>query len=894
MASFTVNPDQHADTLSILFTDIEGSTVLWEREADRMRLALASHDRFAREAVARNRGTLVKMTGDGMFAVFRNPLDAVGAALDLQLAMTALDATGGTVLRMRCGMHTGIVEHRDHDYFGSAVNRAARIMSAAHGGQIIVSNAVFESVRDRVPDGVSMRDLGSARLRGLANPEHVYQVLHPRLRSDFPALRALEGTPNNLPLPATSFVGRARELADVKKLLGTARLVTLLGAGGIGKTRLALEVATDVLDDFPDGVWFVELASLTDSRLVAQAVAGAVGVIEEAGRPLSEALAKFVADRQLLLIIDNCEHVVQACAELAAHLMRSASRLRIIATSREPFRTPAESTYPMPTLAFPDPADKIALESITHYDSVQLFVDRATAQLPAFRLSDRNATAVIEICRHLDGIPLAIELAAARVRALSVEAIAARLNDRFRLLTSGNRTALPRQQTLRALIDWSHDLLSPMECAMFRRLAVFAGGWTVEAAEAVVDGDGIAHHDVLDLLTQLVEKSLVVADADTGRYRLLETMRDYARERLRDAGEAAATEDRHLTFYLALAERARSEFNGAQQISWLARVDDERENLLAAHACCGQDPKRGQAGLQLVTAMKQYLHRRGLLSVADRVMSEALAHPAAQVRDVERSRALFSLGQIRNSMGRYVDARACLEESVEIGREVGNRQRVAAALQPLAIALAGLGDFPGARQCYDEAIALARQIGVKREIASALNNRAQLHRVEDELDAARGLLEQALLLIREVSDTENTAVMLLNLAMIDIGRAAVDAARAELREALDLAVATGSKPGSQSVIEVAVGLAVESAEWSLAVRLFGAAESHAAETRLQRDTADEAFLDPMIARARASLTPLQFAAAETAGRKLPIRNALAEVRAWLEGDGVKLEQRTAH
>ncbi|MEP7083486.1 MAG: tetratricopeptide repeat protein, partial [Betaproteobacteria bacterium] len=880
----------HTDTLTFLFTDIEGSTQLWEREADRMRLALACHDRLARAAVEHCHGTLVKMTGDGMHAVFRNPLDAVGAALDLQLAMADPDATGGTVLRVRCGMHAGVVEHRDNDYFGTPVNRAARIMSAAHGGQIIVSKAVFEFVRDHVPDGVSMRDLGSVRLPGFANSEHVYQVLHPRLRHDFPALRALERTPNNLPQQLTSFIGRGRELAEVTNLLGTARLVTLLGAGGVGKTRLALKVAAELLDDFSDGVWFVELAPLTDPQLVPQAVASAVGVTEEVGRPLAEALAKFVADRHLLLVIDNCEHVVQACAELTARLLQSGSMLRILASSREPFRTAAESTYPVPALAVPDPTEKIALDAMTRYESVELFVDRAVAQLPAFRLSEGNARAVIEICRHLDGIPLAIELAAARVRALSVDNIAARLNDRFRLLTSGNRTALPRQQTLRALIDWSHDLLSAMECVVFRRLAVFAGGWTLEAAEAIAYSDGIERSDVLDPLTQLVEKSLVVADVDTGRYRLLETVRDYARGRLADAGEAAATEDRHLTFYLALAERARSEFFGAQQVSWLARLDDERENLLAAHACCVRDQTRGHAGLQLVTAMKQYLHRRGFLSLADRLMSESLAHPAAQVREVERSRALFSLGQIRNSMGHYVDARACLEESVAIGREIGSRQRVAAALQPLAITLAGLGDFPGARRCYDEAIELARQIGVKREIASALNNRAQLHRLEDELELAMPLLEQALSLIREVSDTENTAVMLLNLAMIDIASRSCDTARDALREALAIAVDTGSKPASQSVIEVAVGLAAECREWSRAARLFGAAESLAAETQFQRDTADEAFLAPLIAKARGNLAPSQFDAAEAAGRQLTLDGALAEVQAWLQTDALRIEQ----
>jgi class 3 adenylate cyclase len=336
---------------TFLFTDLEGSTGLWERYPERMRPALARHDAIARAAVEDNRGTVVKMIGDGMHAAFGDPLDGVRAALQLQHGLANFEATEGIALRARCGLHAGVHERRDNDFFGTAVNRAARIMGVAHGGQVLLSQAVADLVAERLPAGVALSDLGSVRLRDLAMPEHVYQVVDPTLRRDFPQLRSLESTPNNLPHQVTSFVGRARELAEIGELLGTTRLLTLVGVGGLGKTRLSLQVAADVLDDYPDGVWFVELAPLTDPQRVAQAVASVVGVREEAGRHVIEALVKYVKDRRLLLILDNCEHLVQACAELASRLLQSGANLKILASSRELLRVAGETTYPVPALA---------------------------------------------------------------------------------------------------------------------------------------------------------------------------------------------------------------------------------------------------------------------------------------------------------------------------------------------------------------------------------------------------------------------------------------------------------------------------------------------------------------------------------------------------------------
>jgi predicted ATPase len=500
-----------------------------------------------------HRGVVVKTTGDGAHAAFADPLDAIAAVVELQLALADAAATGGLALRVRSGVHAGVVERRDNDFFGSPVNRAARIMGAAHGGQVLLSQAIVDLVRDRLPPEVALRDLGAVRLRDLTGSERLYQLVHSRLQRDFPALRSLEATPNNLPQQLTSFIGREQELADVARLLGTTRLLTLLGVGGLGKTRLSLQAAADMLDAWPDGVWFVELAPLADGQRVAPAVAAVLGVKEAAGQSVREALQRHVRDRRLLIILDNCEHVLQACAELSRSLLEAGPGLRILASSREPLHVAGEATYQVPPLAAPDSGQGAQPAALSRYAAVQLFVARAAAAQPAFRLTAQNAAAVAAICRHLDGMPLALELAAARVRALSPEKIAERLHDRFRLLVGGDRTALPRQQTLRALIDWSHDLLAEPERALLRRLAVFAGGWTLEAAEAVGAGDGIEPADVLDLLTHLVDKSLVVVEAEGGRYTMLETVREYAQDRLDAAGDGDGARARHLAFHVALA-----------------------------------------------------------------------------------------------------------------------------------------------------------------------------------------------------------------------------------------------------------------------------------------------------------------------------------------------------
>ncbi|MEO8676199.1 MAG: adenylate/guanylate cyclase domain-containing protein [Casimicrobiaceae bacterium] len=877
-----MNTGSPAGQVTFLFTDIEGSTRLWEQEAQRMPQAQARHDALARAAVLDHRGTVVKTTGDGLHAAFDDPLDAVRAALHFQHALADPAATGGIALRVRCGMHAGTVERRDNDFFGSAVNRAARIMSAAHGGQILLSQAVVAAIHERLPEGVTFRDLGAVRLRDLASPERVYQVVHPALRQDFPALRSLEATPNNLPQQVTSFVGRERGLAEVKALLETTPLLTLLGMGGLGKTRLSLQVAADVMDDYPDGVWFVELAAVADARLVPQAVASVLGVMEEAGRPVVEALVKYVKDRELLVILDNCEHLVHACADLAKQLLQSGTGLKLLASSREYLHVPGEATYPVPALALPEPRKAVPVDALMQYEAVRLFVDRAVAVRPEFRVTAGNAPALTAICQRLDGIPLAIELAAARVRSLSVEKIAERLTDRFKLLTRGNRTDLPRQQTLRALIDWSYDLLDAPEKALFERLSVFAGGSTLEAAEAVGADGAIDAGDVLDLLTALVEKSLVELDAGGDRYRMLETVRQYAQEKLDDSGEAAAAHTRHLEFHLALAEKVQPELWGPDQGVWLARLDLERENFLSAHAWCERAENGAERGLRLVFALQLYWLPRGLIELGYRVTIEALARPGAQARDLDRSGALYAAGQLAFFMGAYVQSKDHTEVCLAIAHEHGVKAREAAAHLMLGYAHEALGESAPARANFEASATLARELRDKGRLSFALNALAGLHHEARDLDAAVPLFEEALALTRELDDRESISLHLSNLARALVDAGAGERARGLLQEGLAIAREIGSARGAGNVVEVAAGLAVLTVAWESAARFYGAVETRFEEIGLRRTPADDEILMSQIAKARAALGNEAFAAAETAGRALPWEQVQDEVRAWLE------------
>lgn len=866
-----------AQIVTYLFSDIEGSTRLWEADPEGAARALAWHDRLSRDAVERHQGTVVKMTGDGMHAAFGDPLAALQAVIDLQTGLVN-PSDGLPPLRVRCGLHLGHDQRRDNDFYGPAVNRAARISSAAHGGQVLLSGAVAERVRGVLPPGAGLRELGLVRLKDLSSPERVFQLTHPSLRADFPALRSLESTPNNLPQQLNSFVGREREMAEVRELLRKHRLVTLLAMGGVGKSRLSIQLGAEILDDFPDGVWLVELAPVADAADVPQAVATVLGVKEEPGGGVLESLGRFVRDRRLLLILDNCEHVVTGAASLTKRLLQAAPGITVLASSRDALQIAGECVYHLPTLAVP--ATNAKVEELQVHASVRLFLDRALAVQPAFRLTEQLAKPVAEICRRLDGIPLALELAAARTRSLSVDAIAMRLDQRFRLLTTGDRTVLPRQRTLRALIDWSYDLLDERERTVFRRLSVFAGSLSLEAAEAVVAGGDIESTDVIDLLGSLVEKSLVAIEMETGRYRMLETVRQYADEKLVASGERDRLRARYLAFFADLVDEARPHLIGTEQAHWLNRLDSERDNVLAAHdAGCSLQNDFGSL-VKIARGTRYYWFNRGQPSKGLQLYLDVLRLSGNTVGDADRCRLLFGAGQFEYYLGRLGEARGHLSECLAIAERTGDAAVVTSVLQPLGLVCLDSGDLAAARQHLRAALEGARAGGDQREVVGSLTALAMVDLVEGSFATAAAGLEEALKIAYTTEDDESTAHCLINCAHADVRQGELPRARGRLLEAVDIATRLRSDSLCQYVLDGCLALAARNEDWTSAAACYRVSESLLRQTGRQRERADAAILQSAIdaLKHRAEASP-----AEERLGEVRVEDALAMARAALAG-----------
>lgn len=697
-----------------------------------MGAAMSRHHDLLRGAVEANGGIVFETLGDGVYASFARAGDGVRAAIDGQRAIAAQDWSDVGELRVRMGLHTGDVQVRGEHYFGPALFRCARLMAIGHGGQILLSRATRDLVDEALPPGAGIRALGTHRLKDLAEPTEVYQLVHPDLQAEFPPLKSLDVLANNLPTQTTRFIGRQREVAAVRDLASAQRLLTLSGTGGAGKTRLALQVAADLVDSFKDGVWLVEMGPVADPALVPQAVASVLSVREEPGRAPISALVEFVRTRQLLVLLDSCEHVVQACAELANTLLRAAPELHILVTSREVLGINGETTWRVPSLSLP-PKPPPPPESLDQYEAVGLFVERARAANSNFRLTPQNAAAVMEICARLDGIPLAIELAAARVRMLSVDQIAARLDDRFRLLTGGSRAGMPRQRTLRALVDWSYGLLQETERMLFRRLSIFAGGWTLEAAEticAVPSGpagdDGLQPYDVLDLLMQLVDKSLVIADEQAGqeRYRMLETIREYARERLAEADETRVVHERHHEWFMGLAEEAAPE---RYDTEGLASLGHEYDNLRAALRWA-IDSGESERALRLAGGLWSFWSVRGFYTEGRAWLREVLALDAGGPGEGSRARAraLQAAGHLANCQGDYSAAADLLEESRTISEALDDQTALGASLHLLGNLAIGQGELVEAGELFTQAREINRRSGNR---AAEILNMLQLAEV---------------------------------------------------------------------------------------------------------------------------------------------------------------------
>jgi len=770
-------PDLPSGTVTFLFTDIEGSTRLWEQYPETMRSALARHDALLRESIESHNGHVFKTVGDAFCAAFATASDALRSILAAQKALQQESWEEIGSLRVRMAMHTGAAEERDNDYFGPALNRVARLLSIGHGEQVLLSMPAEELVKDSLPEGCSLKDMGSHRLKDLQQPEHVFQLIAPDLPAEFPPLRSLQAFANNLPNQLTSFIGRDKEIEAVKSLLAKSRLLTLTGSGGCGKTRLALQVAADLIEEFADGVWLVELAALSDPSLLPQAVASALGVREEPGRALQQTLSDYLMQKQMLLLMDNCEHLLQACADLAQTLLKQCPHLSLLTTSREALRVAGEQVYRVPSLLAPDPTqlpkeEKELAAVVSEYEAPNLFVERASLQKADFTLTNQNAFAVAWVCHRLDGIPLAIELAAARVSALTVEEINTRLEHRFRLLRGGSRTALPRQQTLQATLDWSYDLLTEQERLLLGRLSVFAGGWGLEAAEAVCSEEPIVAFEVLELLASLVDRSLVIAAEREGksRYRLLESIRAYAQERLQQTGEERLWRDRHLDFFLAWAEEAEPYLRGAKQAEWLERLESEQDNLRSALSWCQQDKERAEAGLRLAGFLFRFWEIRGYWSEGREYLQAALSQETAPPKTRARANALNGAGVLAYDQGDYATAHILQEESLAIYRELGDRSGIAASLNNLGNVAKEQGDYAEARVLYEESLAILRELGDKSGIAYSLSNLGNVAWRQGDVAAARALHDESLAIRRELGDKLGIAYTLEGMAALAAGQ----------------------------------------------------------------------------------------------------------------------------
>jgi predicted ATPase/class 3 adenylate cyclase len=732
-------------TVTFMLTDIEGSTQLWESAPEAMGVAVARHYELLGAAIALHGGVrpLEQGEGDSVVAAFARASDALAAALDVQRVFHSEGWPEGASLRLRIALHTGEAQLRDEgNYFGRAVNRCARLRAVAHGGQVVLSRTARDLALDRLPEDAELTDLGVHRLRDLGRPEHVFGLVHPDLPAGFGPLRSLDAMPNNLPGELTSFVGRRAELAQIGAPLERVRLLTLTGAGGCGKTRLALQAAADALDRHPDGVWWVELARLADPTLLPAAVLAALRLREVPGRALLDTLLEHLCARHTLVVLDNCEHLLSACAELVDALLRGCASLTILATSRAPLGVPGETIWRVPSMSLPGESQREPIEALRLSDAVSLFIDRATQVRPDFAVTVANAPVVAQICHDLDGIPLAIELAAARVRMLAPEQIARALSDRFHLLTGGARTVMPRHQTLEASIEWSHELLSEGERMLLRRLSVFAGGWTLDAAEAVCSGEGIDRYDVLDLLTGLVDNSLVTTDEQglETRYRLLETVRQYATARLADAGEVDDLRDRHLAYHLALAQAAEPQVLGAgRDDPVLHSLAAELPNLRAALERAAMTAP--DAGLRLADALTLFWLLTGRYRGGDAAYARAL-DAAGEEPTPLRGRVLAGRGYLAVFGGAYEAASGWAQAALEVGDACGDLCAQGRAYGVLGL-MASFGDPAGGRVLLERSVELATQAGDDWWRASASRILAMAWIFQDEFDTARPLLDDA-------------------------------------------------------------------------------------------------------------------------------------------------------
>ncbi len=785
-------------TVTLLFTDIEGSTRLLQQLGDRYAILLETYRSLLRSAILEFHGHEVDTQGDAFFAAFARATDAASAAVAAQCALFTQSWPDGMTVRVRMGLHTGEPELSTEGYMGLDVHRAARLMSVGHEGQVLISQTTRDLVGHGLPEGVSLRDLGDYRLKDLGRPVHLYQLVIDGLFADFPPLKTLDSRLHNLPVQLTSLIGREQEVTAVQNLLlrEDVRLVTLTGPGGTGKTRLGLQVAAELCEVFTDGVFLVNLAPLSDPMFVLPTIAQTLGIGKGGGKPLLEHMREELQQKKVLLVLDNFEQVVSAAPHMT-DLLVACPKLKLLVTSREVLRVRAEHEFVVPPLALPDRTSLAEQTELLHYAAVNLFHQRVMAVKPDFQITPANARAIAEICIRLDGLPLAIELAAARMKLLSPQALLARLSQLLQILTSGVRDSPARQQSLRNTIAWSYNLLKAEEQQLFRRLSVFNGGCTLEAIEAIQtalekEPDVV---QVVDGVTSLIDKSLLQCteqEDNESRLWMLETIREYAWECLRESGEEESILRAHASYYLALVEEAELHLKGAQQLQWLRRLDREQENLRAALGWLIAH-EEGEKALRFCVSLWLFWQTRGYWSEGRRWLKTALALPEAGKRTTLRAIVLSAAGELAAVQGDLQEAHVLLAESVALCRELDNDHGVVFPMSTLGRVMAQQGDHAAAASLLKECITLCRKSGSTWELSRSLLTLGYIAWLQGDLKQAIALTKESLMLAREMGDKGRIAHALNNLGHLFWDQGDLVQARAHAEEGLKLIRELGDK-----------------------------------------------------------------------------------------------------
>lgn len=872
----TSNP---TGTVTFLFTDIENSTTLAREHPETWEAARARHHAILREAIELNGGFVFQVIGDAFCPAFHKAGDALKAAIKAQQDLQN-EPWGEVTIYVRMGIHTGEAEFEGNEYRGyTTLSFVQRLMSAGHGGQILVSNAAENLLREQLPPQTGLRDMGIQKFAGVPSPVRVFQVIAPDLPTEFPPLRTLENLPNNLPTQLTSFVGREKELADVRKLLQNTHMLTLIGPGGTGKTRLSIQAASELLDQYPDGIWFVELAPILDPLLVAHTTAIAIGLRDEPQRPVIDMLCDYLHEKKMLLILDNCEHLVDACARMADRILHAAPNTRILGTSREALGIGGEVTYRVPSLGLPDLSDLPSVESLSQYEAVKLFIDRATSAVPTFAVTNDNAPALAQVCHHLDGIPLAIELAAAKIRVLSVEQIARRLDDRFRLLIGGSRTVLERHQTLRAAIDWSYNLLPPAEQVLFHRLSVFVSGWTLEAAESACGDESASSvmrsEDVLNLLEQLIHKSLVFKEEEHGesRYHMLETIRQYANEKLVESDESDALRDRCLKYFLNLVEVAEPKLHSEDQGRWLGQLEMEHNNLRAALEWSLKAQNTSEAGLRLSSALVTFWLTHGYLREGQTWLEQLLAVNSDAPAAI-RAKALTGAGTLAWGRSDYDRAVAFHQDSLALYRTLEDQRGIAEALTNLGAQALAQGNFEQAMPQLQESLELYRTLGDKRGTADALMNLGEVARYTGDPESAAACYAESLTLYRELGDQRWIAGALHNLGLSAIDQGNLEEALLYHQESILMFQRIGEKQYLPESLEALADIFGASRQPEPAARLLGAAAAFREVLQIPLRPAERSEYEHALAKVRTQFDEIDRRAFEDA---------------WIAGQGMAAE-----